>query len=86
MGDEFERLSTRCNSPADLRNVAEENPSFGTAVSDSVSQVKLYLFALWFSLRNSLFSTQLHPVTLLCFDSEVLKCHFGQVPKPQTPF
>ena len=41
MGDEFEQLSTQCNSLA--AKLAEKTPSFSTDLSDSVSQVKILL-------------------------------------------
>ena len=52
MGDEFERLSTRCSSLADLRKMAEKNPSFSEAVSDSVSLVKILLTDIFIRLER----------------------------------
>ena len=43
MSEDFEKLSSRCNSLADLRNVGIRNPVFKEAVADSVSDVKVLL-------------------------------------------
>ena len=43
MGEDFEKLSSRCNSLADLRKMAKGNPSFAGTVADSMSLVKILL-------------------------------------------
>ena len=37
MGDEFEGLFARCNLLPDSRRIAQKNPSFSEALSDSIS-------------------------------------------------
>lgn len=51
MDDDFEKLSSRCNSLADLRKKAAENPGFTEAVADSVSPVKVLLTDIFIRLE-----------------------------------
>ena len=51
MDENFKKLSSRCNSLADLRKIGEGNPSITDAVADSISPVKVLLTDIFVRLE-----------------------------------